>query len=98
MQGWVKLQRSILQQAVWAEPPEYYKIYNYLVVSVDRISGEFYTTYQMIADACLVKNLVLIISFAERRKLDWKGCLRVKKKPAKVQGGVISIILVYGYV
>ena len=59
MQGWVKLQRSILQQAVWAKPPEYLKIYTYLVVSVDRISGEFYTNYQTISETCGVKKTVV---------------------------------------
>lgn len=59
MQGWVKLQRSILQQAVWVKPPEYLKIYTYLVVSVDRISGEFYTNYQSIAETCGVKKTVV---------------------------------------
>ncbi len=59
MQGWVKLQRSILQQAVRAKPPEYLKIYTYLVVSVDRISGEFYTNYQTISETCGVKKTVV---------------------------------------
>ena len=59
MQGWVKLQRSILQQAVWAKPPEYLKIYTYLVVSVDRISGEFYANYQTISETCGVKKTVV---------------------------------------
>lgn len=56
MQGWVKLQRSILQQEIRAKPPEYYKIYTYLVVNVDRVSGEFYTTYQQIAEDCWLKK------------------------------------------
>ena len=59
MQGWVKLQRSILQQEIWAKPPEYLKIYTYLVVSVDRISGEFYTNYQTISETCGVKKTVV---------------------------------------
>ena len=59
MQGWVKLQRSILQQAVRAKPPEYLKIYTYLVVSVDRISGEFYTNYQTISETCGVKKTIV---------------------------------------
>ena len=70
MQGWVKLQRSILQQAVRAKPPEYYKIYSYLVVSVDRISGEFYTTYQTIADTCMVKKSS-VDNFLRRAKEAW---------------------------
>ena len=59
MQGWVKLQRSILQQEIWAKPPEYYKIYSYLVVSVDRISGEFYTNYQTISETCGIKKTIV---------------------------------------
>ena len=70
MQGWVKLQRSILQQAIWAKPPEYYKIYSYLVVSVDRISGVFYTTYQAIADTCMVKKSS-VDNFLRRAKEAW---------------------------
>ena len=70
MQGWVKLQRSILQQEIWAKPPEYYKIYSYLVVSVDRISGEFYTTYQTIADTCMVKKSS-VDNFLRRAKEAW---------------------------
>ena len=70
MQGWVKLQRSILQQAVWAKPPEYLKIYTYLVVSVDRISGEFYTNYQTISETCGVKKTV-VDHFFRRAKETW---------------------------
>lgn len=70
MQGWVKLQRSILQQEIRAKPPEYYKIYCYLVVNVDRISGEFYTTYQQIAEDCWLKKTT-VDNFLRRAKRAW---------------------------
>ena len=85
MQGWVKLQRSILQQAVWAKPPEYLKIYTYLVVSVDRISGEFYTNYQSIAETCGVKKTVVDHFFRWAKET---GLLATQKRV----GGMLVIL------
>lgn len=85
MQGWVKLQRSILQQAVWAKPPEYLKIYTYLVVSVDRISGDFYTNYQSIAETCGVKKTVVDHFFRWAKEA---GLLATQKRV----GGMLVII------
>ena len=85
MQGWVKLQRSILQQAVWAKPPEYLKIYTYLVVSVDRISGEFYTNYQTISETCGVKKTVVDHFFRWAKET---GLLATQKRV----GGMLVIL------
>lgn len=85
MQGWVKLQRSILQQAVRAKPPEYLKIYTYLVVSVDRISGEFYTNYQTISETCGVKKTVVDHFFRWAKET---GVLATQKRV----GGMLVIL------
>ena len=85
MQGWVKLQRSILQQEIRAKPPEYYKIYSYLVVNVDRISGEFYTTYQQIAEDCWVKKTT-VDNFLRRAKGAW-----LLTTDQKIRGVVITL-------
>ena len=85
MQGWVKLQRSILQQAVRAKPPEYLKIYTYLVVSVDRISGEFYTNYQIISETCGVKKTVVDHFFRWAKET---GLLATQKRV----GGMLVIL------
>ena len=87
MQGWVKLQRSILQQAVWAKPPEYLKIYTYLVVSVDRISGEFYTNYQTISETCGIKKTVVDHFFRWAKET---GLLATQKRV----GGMLVILYV----
>ena len=85
MQRWVKLQRSILQQAVRAKPPEYLKIYTYLVVSVDRISGEFYTNYQTISETCGVKKTVVDHFFRWAKEA---GLLATQKRV----GGMLVIL------
>ena len=85
MQGWVKLQRSILQQEIWAKPPEYLKIYTYLVVSVDRISGEFYTNYQTISETCGVKKTVVDHFFRWAKET---GLLATQKRV----GGMLVIL------
>lgn len=85
MQGWVKLQRSILQQEIRAKPPEYYKIYTYLVVNVDRVSGEFYTTYQQIAEDCWLKKTT-VDNFLRRARGIW-----LLTTDQKIRGVVITL-------
>ena len=85
MQGWVKLQRSILQQEIRAKPPEYYKIYTYLVVNVDRVSGEFYTTYQQIAEDCWLKKTT-VDNFLRRARGVW-----LLTTDQKIRGVVITL-------
>lgn len=76
--GWIKLHRKLLESEMWAKPSDWVKVWMYLLLKVDRDSGELKTSYSKIAAACNVTEGVVKRVLQTTRQTSDTSTLKVR--------------------
>jgi len=85
--GWISLHRKILQSPIFNKPPEYFKVWIYLLLNVDHQNGIGFFSWNTIKSECRVTNeqLKKCFSFLEKEQM-----ITRKKMPRGVEITILN--------
>jgi hypothetical protein len=86
--GWIKLHRKLLDSEIWDKPSDWLKVWIYLMLEVDRNTGELKTSYAKIALDCKVAEGIVKRVLERARQ-----CADIET--IRVRHGVVVLVLNY---